>query len=281
MKDNLFVLNKLRFEIFFNSLDQLRLLLSFYQNQNLLKINIPCKNNLKKDFLLSAIKVSREEFPNINIIPHFSIQHQFRRNSQNTLIDLYGFLREIEYLGCNDVLLVSGSQKKATLDSLSTLTHISENSFLIKSPKIGIALNLYLPEILFQEEMLRFKYKLKTNCVSSIWLQFGSDCKVLDKRIRLIKSVILDNIKHNQNKTKISLFGSILIPSKQFLTRFKFRPWKGVYLSREFLNSLEIADYLVLKVLKVYKKHKITPLIETNTSTEKELKHIMAVMKLV
>ena len=281
MKDNLFVLNKLRFEISFNSLDQLRLLLSFYQNHNLLKINIPCKSNLKKDLLLSAIKVSREEFPNINIIPHFSIQHQFRRNSQNTLIDLYGFFREIEYLGCKDVLLVSGSQKKATLDSLSTLTHISENSFFTKSPKIGIALNLYLPEILFQEEMLRLKYKLKTNCVSSVWLQFGSDCRVLDKRIKLIKNVILDNIKHNKNKSHISLFGSILIPSNQFLTRFKFRPWKGVYLSREFLNSLQIANLLVLQVLKVYKKHKIIPLIETKTSTEKELNHIISVMKMV
>ena len=281
MKDNLFVLNKLRFEISFNSLDQLRLLLSFYQDHNLFKINIPCKSNLKKDLLLSAIKVSREEFPNINIIPHFSIQHQFRRNSQNTLIDLYGFFREIEYLGCKDVLLVSGSQKKATLDSLSTLTHISENSFFTKSPKIGIALNLYLPEILFQEEMLRLKYKLKTNCVSSIWLQFGSDCRVLDKRIKLIKNVILDNIKHNKNKSHISLFGSILIPSNQFLTRFKFRPWKGVYLSREFLNSLQIANLLVLQVLKVYKKHKIIPLIETKTSTEKELNHIISVMKMV
>ena len=41
------------------------------------------------------------------------------------------------------------------------------------------------------------------------------------------------------NFKKDNLFGSLLIPSKKFLARFSFRPWKGVYISDKNLNSLE------------------------------------------
>ena len=73
MKDSLFGLNELRLELSFKSFDELRLLLSFYQENNFYKLNIPCKNHLKKEFLLRSIIISREEFPDIDIIPHYSI----------------------------------------------------------------------------------------------------------------------------------------------------------------------------------------------------------------
>jgi len=38
---------------------------------------------------------------------------------------------------------------------------------------------------------------------------------------------------------KLNLFGSLLIPSKQFIARFKFRPWKGVHISEKCLCSLD------------------------------------------
>ena len=77
MKDILFHLSNIRIEIYFRSFDELRKILYFYQINNIYKINIPCKNSLKKDFLLESIKISKEEFPNIDIIPHFSIQYEF------------------------------------------------------------------------------------------------------------------------------------------------------------------------------------------------------------
>ena len=52
MIDILFNLNNIRIEISFKSFDELRKILSFYQRNNLYKINIPCKNSLKKDFLI-------------------------------------------------------------------------------------------------------------------------------------------------------------------------------------------------------------------------------------
>ena len=85
MNEMIFELTSIRTEISFYSFSQLRLLLAFYEKNNLYRINIPCKNNLKKDFLLNSIKIARDEFPNIDIIPHFSIFHEFRKNRLNTI----------------------------------------------------------------------------------------------------------------------------------------------------------------------------------------------------
>ena len=85
MKGNIFDLNKIRMEISFKSYDELRLKLSFFQKQNISKINIPCKNYLKNDFLLNSIEISREEFSCVDLIPHFSILNEFKRNRKNTL----------------------------------------------------------------------------------------------------------------------------------------------------------------------------------------------------
>ena len=84
MNYNIYDLNNVRMEISFKSYDQLRSILSFYQKNNLYKINIPCKNTLKKDFLLNSVKISKEEFPEIDIIPHLSIMNEFKRNRLNT-----------------------------------------------------------------------------------------------------------------------------------------------------------------------------------------------------
>ncbi len=60
MKNMLFDLNNIRIEISFKSVDELRKILSFYERNNLYKINIPCKNNLKKEFLLESIKIEKK-----------------------------------------------------------------------------------------------------------------------------------------------------------------------------------------------------------------------------
>ena len=70
------------------------------------------------------------------------------------------------------------------------------------------------------------------------------------------------------------IFGSILIPSKQFLARFKYRPWKGVYCSSEFLGSVDSANNILKKIIATYKKNKICPLIETSIYTDNHLQEI-------
>ncbi len=278
MKDLLFDLNDIRIEISFKSLEELRKLLSFYQRKNIYKINIPCKNKLNKDFLQESIKISKAEFPNIDIIPHFSIQHEFKRNKINTEDSLIHFLHNVKYSGCNHVLLVSGSQKRSTLDSLSALTLLKHNALFIKQDFfIGVAFNPYLPGLLFDEEVLRLEKKLESGLVSSIWIQFGTDDELLKSRIKILLNIISTTI-NNSKISNIKLFGSILIPSKQFLAKFKFRPWKGVYCSNEFLESVDTANVLVSKLLRTYKQYKIYPIIETSTSTEDQFRKLKMIL---
>ena len=270
--NNLFDLYNIRIEISFKSFEQLRSILSLYQRNNIYKLNIPCKNSLKKDFLLKSVQIVREEFKDFDIIPHFSILHEFRRNRYNTLKSLIEFVQVIKSLKCNQLLLISGSQKRSTLDSLSTLNFLSDNPLFINSQvSIGVAFNPYLPKLFFDEEIIRLERKLQSGLVNSIWIQFGTDYKLLENRINILNDIIYTHLNKNPNLSNIMLFGSILIPSKQFLARFKYRPWKGVYCSTEFLDSLPFGIKLVKKLLKTYKKFNICPLIETNISTDEEL----------
>ena len=111
----LFDFADVRIEISFKSLDELALLLKFYHENNIYKLNIPCKNILKKQMLLNAIEFSREQYPCIDIIPHFSIQHQYTKNKSITLDDLLIFLKIVKSFRCKEFLLISGSQKKQLL----------------------------------------------------------------------------------------------------------------------------------------------------------------------
>tara|TARA_Y100001968_G_scaffold298087_1_gene307712 strand:- start:2370 stop:3206 length:837 start_codon:yes stop_codon:yes gene_type:complete len=277
----LFDLNNIRLEISFKSYDQLREILSFYQRNNIYKINIPCKNSIKKDFLLESIKISKKEFPSIDIIPHFSILHEFKRNRINTQESFINFLQSVKYLGCNQVLLVSGSYKRSTLDSVIALNMLKDNpSFFKKGIFIGVAFNPYLTGLLFEEEILRLEKKLQSGLVSSIWIQFGTNTELLKSRIKILSNIISKTINNNPTILNIKVFGSILIPSKQFLARFKYRPWKGVYCSIEFLESLDFANNEVAKLFKTYKQFKICPIIETNTSSEYKLNNLIKTLNL-
>ena len=84
----------------------------------------------------------------------------------------------------------------------------------------------------------------------------------------------MSNSKDNSNISNIILYGSILIPSKQFLARFKYRPWKGVYCSSEFLDSVDFANDLVKKILSTYKQNNIYPIIETSICNDDHLKNL-------
>ena len=280
MKKLIYDLNNLRIEISFKSFDELRLILSFCQQNKLKKINIPCKNNLKKDFLLNSIRISREEFPNLDLIPHFSILHEFKRNRVNTIESFIEFFNVVKRLGCNELLLISGSQKRSTLDASSTLSYLKEKKlFSYSDLSIGVAFNPYLNSILFKKEIIKLEKKLQSGLVKSVWIQFGTEFTLLESRIGLLKKLIFAAEKANYNKTNIKLFGSILIPSKQFLARFKYRPWKGVYCSKEFLESVDSASNLVTNLLKLYKKFDIYPLIETDVSNDDKLNSLLTILQ--
>ena len=112
-------------------------------------------------------------------------------------------------------------------------------------------------------ERERLNFKLSSGLINSIWLQYGTDIKVLQDEVDYIRKVA--------NYEKINLFGSLLIPSKQFIARFKFRPWKGVHISERYLSSIEDFYDFTRDLVCFYKKNDITPLVETDFASSEKL----------
>jgi len=73
---------------------------------------------------------------------------------------------------------------------------------------------------------------------------------------------------------KINLFGSLFIPSKQFVARFKFRPWKEVYISEKFLYGLDNFFDFTNDLVSYYKNNNITPVIESDFASSEKLNSV-------
>ena len=90
-----------------------------------------------------------------------------------------------------------------------------------------------------------------------------TDIKVLQNEVNYLKKVAKDE--------KLNLFGSLFIPSKQFIARFKFRPWREVYISEKCLYSLDNFFNFTRELVSFYKKNNITPVIESDFSSSQKL----------
>jgi len=156
---------------------------------------------------------------------------------------------------------VSGSNKKKNFDSVDVLDYLKEENLKVK---LGIAYNPYLKKYYnISSERERFEKKISTGLINSIWFQYGTDIKVLKNEVTYIKNVAKEE--------KLNLFGSLFIPSNQFIARFKFRPWKEVYISEKCLYSLENFFDFTNDLVSFYKNNYITPVIESDFSSSGKL----------
>ena len=140
---------------------------------------------------------------------------------------------------------------------------------LSKNIKFGVAFNPYfLNDFDTKIEKKGLIDKLNSHFVNSIWLQYGSEINQLANEIKF-----LNNMKFNSQQfidKGIKIYGSLFIPSKQLLARFKFRPWRGVHLSNKYLNSVEEAGQITKQIVSLYQNNSIIPLVESELSTEKQ-----------
>jgi len=253
--------NNLRFELSFKNISQLENKLNFCKLNKIKNINIPCKGKIKKELFNSTIQFISKNFQEFNLTYHYSLNHQYSLNKEKSYRDFLGFIKNSCSNNNYDILLVSGSNKKKNFDTVSVLSNIKNEENL--KFKLGIAYNPYLKKYYnITSERERLERKLSSGLINSIWLQFGTDIKVLQNEVNFIRKIL--------QYEKLNLFGSLLIPSKQFIARFKFRPWKGVYISESYLDSLEDFYGFTRDLVSFYKNNNITPIIETDfTSSEK------------
>ena len=89
----------------------------------------------------------------------------------------------------------------------------------------------------------------------------------------------MNYLKKIAKDEKLNLFGSLFIPSKQFMARFKFRPWKEVYISEKCLCSLDNFFEFTSDLVSFYKNNDITPVIESDFSTSKKLSSVYSFLE--
>ena len=254
--------NNLRFELSFKNISQLENKLNFCKFNRIKNINIPCKGPIKKELFNSTIKFISNKSQEFNVTYHYSLYHQYSKNKEKSYQDLLDFIKNSNCNRNYEILLLSGPNKKKNFDTINVLSDIKKEKNL--KVKLGIAYNPYLKKYYkVSSERERFDRKISSGLINSIWFQFGTDIKVLQNEVTYLKKT--------PEFEKLNLFGSLLIPSKQFIARFKFRPWKGVHISQKYLYSLDDFISFTRDLVCFYKNNNITPIIETDFSTSEKL----------
>ena len=254
--------NNIRFELTFKNISQLDNKLNFCKLNNIKNINIPCKGLIKKELFNYTINYISKNFHEFNVTYHYSLYHQYSKNKVKSYQDFLDFIKHSYNNRNYEILLVSGSNKKKNFDSIDALTNLQKEKNLMV--KFGIAYNPYLRKYYkISSERERFERKISTGLINSIWFQYGTDIKVLQNELTYLKKIAKDE--------KLNLFGSLFIPSKQFITRFKFRPWKEVYISEKCLYALDNFFDFTSDLVSFYKNNNITPVIESDFSSSEKL----------
>ena len=264
------MINNSRFELSFKNISQLENKLNFCKLNNIRNINIPCKGSIKREMFNSTINYVSKNFKEFNVTYHYSLYHQYYKNKEKSYYDFLDFLKNSHSNRNYEILLVSGSNKKKNFDVINVLDDIKKEKYL--KVKFGIAYNPYLKKYYdISTERERFESKISSGFINSIWFQYGTDIEVIQNEVSYLQKVI--------KSEKLSLFGSLLIPSKQFIARFKFRPWKGVHISENFLNSLDDFYEFTRDLVCFYKKNNITPVIETDFSSSEKLNSVYSFLR--
>jgi len=254
--------NNIRFELSFKNISQLENKLNFCKLNNINNINIPCKGLIKKELFNSTIKYISKNFNEFNVTYHYSLYHQYSKNKAESYQCFLDFVRNSHINRNYEILLVSGSNKKKNFDSVDVLAYLKKEKNL--KVKLGIAYNPYLEKYYnISSERERFERKFSTGLINSIWFQYGTDIKVLEDELTYLKKISKDE--------KLNLFGSLFIPSRQFIARFKFRPWREVYISEKCLFALDSFFEFTSDLVSFYKNNNITPLIESDFSSSEKL----------
>ena len=264
------MINNLRFELSFKNLPQLENKLNFCKFNKIKNINIPCKGPIKRELLNSTIKYISENFKEFNVTYHYSLFHQYSKNKEKSYQDFLDFIKNSYSNRDYEILLVSGSKKKKNFDAINVLSNLKKEKNL--KIKLGIAYNPYLKKFYnVSSERERLEKKISSGLISSIWLQYGTSLKVLKNEVNYLKN----EVKYE----KLKLYGSLLIPSKQFLARFKFRPWKEVHISEKYLHSLDDFYDFTRDLVCFYKENNIIPVIETDFSSLDKLDSVYSFLK--
>lgn len=190
-------------------------------------------DGLSKEGLLKSLD-------KLEITLNYAVCNHYDRNPEKLCQKFLNFYKKSkQYQNITEILLISGSSFRK-MDSIFLLSQLLKQDFKIQTrPNLAVAYNPFLLDQKTEKEKL--KQKISTGLISQIYLQLGDDL------IKLIQ--VLAFLKKEYPKQKITV--SILEPSKQKLASLRFRPWKGVFYSQEFLTDLNLAKQKTLQLKKI------------------------------
>jgi len=163
-------------------------------------------------------------------------------------------------------------------------------------PPLYVAFNPYFPDPHDRRaERDRLRAKLATGLVTGgVALQFGGDAGLADAALAFLR-------RPDVLGPRGRVLGSVFVPTKRFLAQMRFRPWYGVFLGggggggggraetgeagaggRDervdgkkdeggFLSSVEAAERATAALLRQYRAHGATPLVETAAGDDDSL----------
>ena len=245
--------NKIPLEILPSTPDKYAEVLALLQKYEVQAVSIPDKSS-KVDNLHFAAYL-RTHFT-CEVTVHYSLVHHYNRDIHRITQEFDAYVRRSLDLGISRILVVSGSALRR-----HTVVELLELYEQPAALQLFAAFNPYLPDV--TRELARAKRKLPY--VQGLYLQVGEDIDTLRNSLNRLRP-LLDN--HD-------LYGCLLYPTLQFQTRFRFRPWKGVFLSPEYLRDLNYARKIYQNYARTYRDLAVTPLLELFPLQEKSLQNAL------
>lgn len=225
-------------------------LTNLYQTDNKLKqiptnakIHLPDKANLLPNLELAVQIHDRQLGITFSIGNHYN-----GGNLELIIAELNKYLEALQsQTNLQELLIVSGSEQRK-IDTLDILTYLEKQTNLQeKNLCISVAYNCNSQDQ--KLENTRLVAKLSHSMVQKVYIQITDDLPKIITGIEFIRSL----------NPEIIVSVCVFEPTPSTLSKFKFRPWKGVVLSQKFLLNSDNARQI--------NQHNFTELESLNVET--------------
>jgi hypothetical protein len=213
-------------------------------------ISLTDKNGLPNNIIIA--EMLREELPDISYTTHYALKNHTNKNPEIIPQNLIEYLELAQEKSFHDILLVSGNPQPK-FDTLQAARFLTEQTdFDISNFTFSCAFNPFLVDSQGEKEWERFEFKMATQLFSRVYFQIGDHVPTLKAHVDKIQKAY----------PQLPITPSLLIPTRDLLKKFQFRPWKGVVLGEDYLESIQIAKHRSQKLLEYFNESELQPLIE-------------------
>ncbi len=218
-------------------------------------VQVNISNTSKKDDLRGFVRsFTKFNSSTTSLCVHYSISNNYYGSYELAVEKFFDFVQFVKLLApTTKILLVSGGQHKKL--RTAKLLNIYQQKYGTQKD-FGVAYNPFEVDILSENRSLQ--QKLNSGLVSQIYFQLGDDLMKLQKGIKFVKN----ELNQRQLQDKVKLFGCVLYLNKINLLKMRFRPLRGVFYTKKFLNNLDNAKTVNNEIISLYKNNDIIPIWE-------------------